>query len=106
MFKKIIEDILQIYPSKQQRKVSVVCINRKSIMWHVKKTLPFYKNISRHPKGKDFKLNPYNSCIGNNMIKGSHMTVTWHIDGLKCFTKLEPDSQSLGKIFGDGLGLL
>ena len=30
-----------------------------------------------------FKINPYEPCMANKMVKGSQMTVTWHVDDLK-----------------------
>ena len=30
-----------------------------------------------------FKVNPYDPCVVNKMVNGSHMMVRWHVDDLR-----------------------
>ena len=30
-----------------------------------------------------FKLNPYDPCVANKLVKGSQMTIAWYVDDLR-----------------------
>jgi hypothetical protein len=57
---------------------------------------------------RDYKLNPYNSCLANKAINGSQMTIVWHIDNLKLShvseTVLDEEIMWLETIYGSLVG--
>ena len=32
-----------------------------------------------------FKVNPYDNCMANKMVRDKQMTINWHVDGLKVY---------------------
>ena len=43
----------------------------------------FYKKLWKDLEGQGFKINQYDPCITNKVVKGKQLTVTWHVDDLK-----------------------
>ena len=43
----------------------------------------FYKKLASDLEGYSFKINPYDPCVMNKMVKDSQLTVSWHVDDLK-----------------------
>ena len=41
------------------------------------------QNLRKDTKAIGFKVNMYDPCVANNMIRDKQMTVTWHVDELK-----------------------
>ena len=52
----------------------------------LKSALLFYKKLRGDFKSIDFKINPYDACVGNKMVNGSQMTIVWHVDEGKNIT--------------------
>jgi hypothetical protein len=54
-----------------------------------------------------FELNPYDPCVANKMVKGTQMTVVWHVDDLKVSHKSKAEIMELVNYlkskYGDGL---
>ena len=40
-------------------------------------------------ENQGFKINPYDPCVANKHVKGTYLTVTWHVDDLKISHKLK-----------------
>ncbi len=89
----------------------VITISRGEPMLYVrlnkllKSTLLFYKKLVTELEGLGFELNPYDPCIENFIVNGSHQTVCWHVDDLK-ISHIDPaiNAQlkgSLAKIYGN-----
>lgn len=45
--------------------------------------LHFWMKLTTTLKMRGFKINPYDWCIANKMIKGSQCTIVWHVDDLQ-----------------------
>ncbi len=43
----------------------------------------FWKCLSSQLVKWGFELNPYDTCVANEMINGSQCTILWHVDDLK-----------------------
>jgi hypothetical protein len=56
---------------------------QKALYGCLRSALLFYKNIIKDLKRKGFKLNRYDPCVANKMVRGKHFTVLWHVDDLK-----------------------
>jgi hypothetical protein len=56
---------------------------QKALYGTLSAALLFWKDLSGHLSKEGFVPNPYDSCVMNQMIKGSQCTVLWHIDDLK-----------------------
>jgi hypothetical protein len=46
-------------------------------------SLLYHKQFCKYLKEIGFKINPYNPCIANRIVKGKQHTITWHVDDLK-----------------------
>jgi hypothetical protein len=62
-------------------------------MWSA---LLFYKKLVKDLKKKGFKLNRYDPCVANKMVRGKQFTVIWHVDDLK-MSHMEYDEVTLMK---------
>ena len=43
-----------------------------------------YQKLRKDLESIGFKINPYDPCVANRMIKGKQQTVVFHVDDLKC----------------------
>jgi hypothetical protein len=55
----------------------------KALYGMIKSALLFYKKFKDNLEGIGFKVNNYDPCVANRMIKGNQQTVTWHANGVK-----------------------
>jgi hypothetical protein len=42
----------------------------------------FYKKLNNDLIEYGFKVNPYDPCVANKIVRGRQMTVSWHVDDL------------------------
>ena len=49
----------------------------------------YYKKFRQDLKSLGYKVNPYEPCVANTIIKGSQHTVAWFVDDLKTSHKLK-----------------
>ena len=42
-----------------------------------------YKKFVKSLKSKAFKLNPYDGCVANKIVKGKQITICFHVDNCK-----------------------
>jgi hypothetical protein len=56
---------------------------RKALYGCLKSALLFYKKLTSDLVAHGFKINPYDPCVANKMVKGKQMTICWHVDDLK-----------------------
>ena len=63
----------------------------KAIYGLLQSALLFYRKLRGDVEMKGFKINPYDPCVANKMIKGYQMTLTWHVDDVKISHKLESE---------------
>ena len=45
--------------------------------------LLIYNKLTDNLTSEGFKLNFYDGCFTNKMVKGNRMSLCWHVDGLK-----------------------
>ena len=45
--------------------------------------LLYYKKFVKSLKSKAFKLNPYDGCVANKIVKGKQITICFHVDDCK-----------------------
>ena len=50
--------------------------------------LLFYNKLWKDLKDSGFEVNPYNPCVTNKTMRGSQMTVVWHVDDMKISHKM------------------
>eukprot|EP00957_Ditylum_brightwellii_P176255 13420589-Ditylum_brightwellii.AAC.1 len=46
-------------------------------------SLLWYKKFCKDLKSIEFKVDPYDVCIANRIVKRAQHTVTWHVDDIK-----------------------
>ena len=63
----------------------------KAIYGLLQSALLFYRKLRGDIELKGFKINPYDPCVANKMIKGYQMTLTWHVDDVKISHKLKSE---------------
>ena len=53
----------------------------------VKSSLLFYRKLRKDMEKEGFSFNPYDICVGNKVINGKQLTVTFHVDDIKASHK-------------------
>ena len=43
----------------------------------------FYRKLMKELDSYGFNINPYDSCVANNMINDKQMTLVWHVNFIK-----------------------
>jgi hypothetical protein len=56
---------------------------KKALYGMLQSSLLYYKKFRKDLKEIGFKVNPYDPCVANRMVKGKQHTITWHVDDLK-----------------------
>jgi Reverse transcriptase (RNA-dependent DNA polymerase) len=55
----------------------------KALYGMLQASLLFYKKLRKDLEEVGFKVNPYDPCVANRIVKGKRQTITWHVDDLK-----------------------
>ena len=55
----------------------------KAIYGMLQSALLFYKKLRADLEQSGFIINPYDPCVANKMVRGTPMTVVWHVDDMK-----------------------
>ena len=55
----------------------------KALYGLLRSAILFHKKLVKELVQYDFEINPYALCVTDMMIRGSQITVTWHVDDLK-----------------------
>lgn len=55
---------------------------QKALYGMLKSALLFYRKLVSDLTSMGFTMNPYDPCVANKQIKGSQMTICWHVDDL------------------------
>ena len=86
----LVDMLIELDPMRYQSFVrtekdqSIVYVEvKKAIYGMLKSAILFYKKLKSDLEQIGFKINPYDPCVANRMIKGSQHTVIWHVDDLK-----------------------
>ena len=56
---------------------------QKALYGCLKIALLFYEKLLGDLEAYGFKINPYDTCVANNMIGGKQLTVCWQVEDLK-----------------------
>ena len=49
----------------------------------IRAALIFWRKLTKQITEWGFTVNPYDWCVANKMVRGSELTITWHVDDLK-----------------------
>ena len=63
----------------------------KAIYGMLQSALLFYNKLRKDLEDGGFEVNPYDPCVANKEVRGSQMTVVWHVDDMKISHKM-PDA--------------
>ena len=88
--RRIVEFMVMVAPKIYRQHI---CVNRKnnkvlyanlnkSLYRCLKSALLFYKNLFSYMRNKGFSIKPYDPCVANKVVNGTHLTVKWHVDDL------------------------
>jgi hypothetical protein len=104
---------LYVFTNKSGQKVLIVeCLN--IVYGTMVAALLYYKKFAKSLTKQGFKLNPYDGCVANKIVKGKQITICFHVDNCKIFhecTKVEDASikwlrAEYESIFEDGSGVM
>ena len=56
---------------------------KKALYGMMLPSLLFYKHFKRDLESIEFKINPYNICVANQIVRGYQQIVAWHVDDIK-----------------------
>ena len=86
----MVDMLVEIDPSTYSKHVIyehgqkiIYCAVLKAIYGMLTSALLFYKQWKQNLEKKGYKINPYDPCVANMMIKGKQHTIVWHVDDLK-----------------------
>ena len=51
----------------------------------LRSSLILYQKLIKDMEAIGFKVNPYDNCMANKMVRDKQMTINWHVDGLKVY---------------------
>jgi hypothetical protein len=73
---------LYVSTNKSEQKVLIVeCLN--VVYGTMVAALLYYKKFVKSLTKQGFKLNPYDGCIANKIVKGKQITICFHVDDCK-----------------------
>ena len=50
----------------------------KALYGLLESALDFYKKLKKDLEAVGFKINPYDPCVANRIVRGKQQTVVWH----------------------------
>ena len=65
----------------------------KAIYGMLQSALLFCNKLRKDLEDSGFEVNPYDPCVANKEVRGTQMTVVWHVDDMKISHKM-PDAVS------------
>jgi hypothetical protein len=68
---------------------------QKALYGCLRSALLFYEKLVRDLTSQGFKINQYDPCVANKLVKGEQFTLTWHVDDIKMSHK---DSNEVTKV--------
>jgi hypothetical protein len=66
-----------------QKVLLVQCLN--AVHGTIMAALLYYKKFVKSLTKQGYKINPYDGCMANNVVKGKQVTICFHIDDCKIF---------------------
>ncbi len=71
-----------VFTNKSGQKVLIVeCLN--AFYGRMVAALLYYKRFLKSLTKQGFKLNPYDGCVANKIVKGKQITICFHVDDCK-----------------------
>jgi len=68
----------------QEKGQSVLYVQMlKALYGMMVSSLLYYKKLRKDIESIGFEVNPYDTCVANQIIKGKQHTITWHVDDVK-----------------------
>ena len=88
---KLAELMVEVAPEIYSKYVSVDSKGELVLYVHLlnalygimKAALLYYEHFVRDITAIGFKLNPYDPCVANKIVRGKQLTIAWHVDDLK-----------------------
>ena len=78
---------------------------KKALYGCLRSGLLFWKYLSENLQRSGFRVNGYDTCVANKLVKGKQCTIVWHVDDLKIShvdkTVVTEVIESLSKEYGD-----
>ena len=69
--------------SKKEKKVIYLQVVR-ALYGMLVAAILWYQKLRKDLESIRFKINPYDPCVANRMVRGKQHTVVFHVDDLKC----------------------
>ena len=66
---------------------------QKTLYGLMKASLLFYQKFQKELEEYGFMVYPYDPCVANKVINGTHMTICWHVGNLKA-SNVDPGERS------------
>ena len=80
---KLSSETCQKYVHHKRRQAFIYWDLTVALYGTLKAALLFWIKLSKSLKARGFKINPYDWCITNKIIDGTHCTIMWHVDDQK-----------------------
>ena len=87
---KLVDLLEEIAPQKYSKFIQeenglkkIYVVMKQALYGMMMSSLLFYRHFCKNLESIGFKVNPYDMCIANRVIKGHQQTVTWHVDDIK-----------------------
>jgi hypothetical protein len=65
--------------NKKGKTVLYVCL-LNALYGIMKAALLFYERFIKDLMSASFQINPYDPCVANKNVKGTQLTIVWHVD--------------------------
>ena len=81
---KVAPEIYSKYVSVDSKGELVLYVHLLNVLYGIMKAaLLYYECFVRDIMVIGFKLNPYDPCVANKIVRGKQLTIAWHVDDLK-----------------------
>ena len=91
----------EVHHEQQERQTCPVCKIHKTLYGLLQSAVLVYHRLVLELEDYGFKPNPYDPCVANMDINGSHMTVVWYVDDLVVTHKSDSEITKLGLYLED-----
>ena len=79
----ISKPIQKTHLAQSEGQANAVRTAKKTLYGTLQAALLFWKLLSTTLQEWGFKINEYDQCMANKIIKGKQCTIIWHVDNLK-----------------------
>jgi len=80
---------IQALPTKENGHDIIYVRVLKAIYGMLQSALLFYKKLCMDLEDSGIQVNDYDPCVANKMVRGTQMTVVWHVDDMKISHRLK-----------------